>query len=286
MTKLFVLHFRGREFTVPKGSLFDLFEHQPELVTKASYEVQSSVPIEVFELFVKALGTGQKPPVTQENARDISLLAKEFWLEDLLPGGILNLPPAPLSTVTPPPSGSSAQPPADGEFPLTQPGSLDGIIAHLTRKHGGNVHDKGIVTIASKSVTSEDPRVAVRNVANLTDYSWFCSNREPDQWICWDFHEKRILPTHYTLFEDRITTWVLEGSIDGINWTEIAQQVFEDRLDAGVKLQKSSFAIANPAECRFIRLTQTSPNIGFGGQDVRKNLLTMLAVEFFGTLRE
>jgi hypothetical protein len=27
--------------------------------------------------------------------------------------------------------------------------SLDGIISYLTRKHGGNVHDKGIVTITS-----------------------------------------------------------------------------------------------------------------------------------------
>jgi hypothetical protein len=66
------------------GNLIDLFEHHTELVAKASYEVQSSVPVKVFELFVKALVTGGKVPVTKENAGSISLLAKEFWLEDLL----------------------------------------------------------------------------------------------------------------------------------------------------------------------------------------------------------
>jgi hypothetical protein len=84
MAKLFTLDFHGASFPVPKGSLFDLFEHHPELVTKSSYEVQSSVPIDLFQAFVKALETGTKVPVTKENAYAISPLAKEFWLEDLL----------------------------------------------------------------------------------------------------------------------------------------------------------------------------------------------------------
>jgi hypothetical protein len=36
--------------------------------------------------------------------------------------------------------------------------SLEGIISYLTKKHGGNVHEKGIVTIASKSVYDDDPK--------------------------------------------------------------------------------------------------------------------------------
>jgi TPR repeat protein len=55
-----------------------------ELFDATSYEVQSSVPLVIFDVFVKALGTGGKVPVTKEDARAISLLAKEFWLEDLL----------------------------------------------------------------------------------------------------------------------------------------------------------------------------------------------------------
>jgi hypothetical protein len=52
------------------------------------------------------------------------------------------------------------------EFPLTEAKSVDGIISYLTRKHGGNVHDKGIVTIASKSVKNGVPRLAVRTVSS------------------------------------------------------------------------------------------------------------------------
>jgi hypothetical protein len=36
------------------------------------------------------------------------------------------------------------------EFPLKEAESSEGIISYLTRKYGGNVHDKGIVTITSK----------------------------------------------------------------------------------------------------------------------------------------
>jgi hypothetical protein len=41
------------------------------------------------------------------------------------------------------------------EFQLKEAKSLDGMISYLTRKHGGNVHDKGIVRITSKSVASD-----------------------------------------------------------------------------------------------------------------------------------
>jgi PHD/YefM family antitoxin component YafN of YafNO toxin-antitoxin module len=84
MTESFNLDFHGTQFTVPKLNLFNLFEHQRDLFDATSYEVQSSVPLGIFELFVKALGTGEKVSVTKENAGAVSLLAKEFWLDDLL----------------------------------------------------------------------------------------------------------------------------------------------------------------------------------------------------------
>jgi hypothetical protein len=79
------------------------------------------------------------------------------------------------------------------KFPLTEAESIDGIISYITRKHGGNVHDKGIVTITSKSVFSN---YAVRNAADLTSNSLFSSKNQPGLWVCWDFHEMRVCPTH------------------------------------------------------------------------------------------
>jgi hypothetical protein len=60
----------------------------------------------------------------------------------------------------------------------------DGIIAYLTRKQGGNVHDKGVVTITSKSIRSDSADFiarfgsrdySVRNVADLNFNAGFAS---------------------------------------------------------------------------------------------------------------
>jgi hypothetical protein len=55
MTKLFNLDFHRTKFAVPKGHLL-------------SSEVQSSVPLGIFEVFARSLETGTKVPVTKENA--------------------------------------------------------------------------------------------------------------------------------------------------------------------------------------------------------------------------
>jgi hypothetical protein len=193
------------------------------------------------------------------------------------------------------------------DFPFREDKSLDGIIAYLTRRHGGNVHDKGIVTITSKSVNgntlmgfsfddavisdtasglqqvtvrpilvpSDGPAdCGVQNVADLNPDSYFCSASGPNQWISWDFHELRIRPTHYTLSGGFLQSWVVESSLDGVNWTEIDRKTNYDDFDAWP--WTASFAVLNSAESRFIRLTQTN----------RPECLNIEAVEFFGTLLE
>jgi uncharacterized coiled-coil protein SlyX len=237
---------------------------------------------------VKALETGTKVAVTKENAGEISLLAREFWLDDLLsecsalqiasvpelivtlsariskledqissqPLAIAELKesitnherqlesldcrisalgpnptkgqtvrkelkpdsPAPVSTPTKKSWFGRRKSLKEVEFPLKKAKSIEGIISYLTRKHAGNVHDKGIVTITSKSVVHDhDPR----NVADLTSGNSSISKNEPDQWICWDFHEMRVRPTHYTIKSYCLKSWVVESSLDGEAWTEI-----------------------------------------------------------------
>jgi Ras-related C3 botulinum toxin substrate 1 len=148
---------------------------------------------------------------------------------------------------------------------------LEGIISYLTKKHGGNVHAKGIITITSKSI--DDPASAPQNVADLTSDLFFVSTSEPGQWICWDFHKMRIRPTHYTIWSYSLKSWVVEGSLDGTSWTKIDQQTRRRPVDASGDLY--SFAPSKVAEFRFIRLTQTE-----------KRGLALRAVEFFGTLFE
>jgi hypothetical protein len=158
------------------------------------------------------------------------------------------------------------------DFPLQEAESVDGIISYLTRTHGGNVHDKGIVTITSTSVRDDDH--AVRNVADLTSDSWFYSKDELGQWICWDFHEMRVHPTDYTIISCGLKSWVVESSLDGEAWTEI------DRKTDSLNFDTAWYAVSNSAECRFIRLTQT------GQRHYGYDYLSICAFEFFGTLLE
>jgi hypothetical protein len=161
------------------------------------------------------------------------------------------------------------------EFPLKAPKSDDGLISYLTRKHAGNVHDKGIVTITSKSIVLG----ALQNAADLTSDSNFLSKNEPGQWVCWDFREMRLRLTHYTLGSYLLKSWVVESSLDGEAWTEIDRKT--DNVDFKDGWGKTaSFAVSKSAECRFIRLTQT------GKRHCGDDFLQIYAFEVFGTLLE
>jgi hypothetical protein len=155
---------------------------------------------------------------------------------------------------------------------------LEGIISYLTKKHGGNVREKGIVTITSNAV-ARNADCGPKNVGDLTSNSPFCSRGEPGEWVCWDFRKMRVRPTHYTLRTPELRSWVVEGSQDGESWTELDRQRNNQDFKTGAK-QTSSFAVSNSPECRFIRLTQTARN------HLNSDHLFFCAVEFFGTLCE
>jgi hypothetical protein len=155
--------------------------------------------------------------------------------------------------------------------------SSDGIISSLTAKYGGNVHEKDIVKLTSSSV-SHDPTCALKNVVDLTSRSKFVSGRTTGDWICWDFRQMRVCPTHYTIECKFLKTWVVEGSVDGDNWTEIDRHT--NNQDFRTSSGPASFGVLKRMQYRFIRLTQTA-NCHSGGFG-----LTLCAVDFFGILSE
>jgi hypothetical protein len=174
--------------------------------------------------------------------------------------------------------GTSEKPLTRLEFRIQFFCPLDhGIIGWLTRQCGGNVHEKGIVILTSKT-TPSSPKKALTQVADRNPDWYFCSQNEPDQWVCWDFRERRLLLTHYALRALLLGSWVMEGSLDGENWTEIDRQT--DHRAFRDLPETTAFTVSNPAECSFIRLTQTYRN--YGGHDV----LALGPVEFFGILSQ
>jgi hypothetical protein len=183
----------------------------------------------------------------------------------------------------------------------------DGIIAHLTRECSGNVHDCHVVEVTSGSFEKEteganphsgayknDLRYAAKNAVNLEDVSSFASAyRKKEEaiphtrnnWICYDFKERGIVPTHYTIRTNlgdsdsrHLKSWLVETSADGENWREVAHE--EDNGQLNGRWFTGTFAVAGGRECRFIRL------VNIGRNHFGNDCLEISAWEIFGTLRE
>jgi hypothetical protein len=356
MGEAFELSHQGADFKIPRPNLLSFFDHHPELIPKTSYVVKSRVSPEVFQIFANALATGTKVPITKENIPSISLLAREFSLEDLLSDAsilsdrvstlesqLASLPLDLILDVSDTISNHERQlervsriaamiPSLRTEFDdlrdsvlqlqitvahtqshpelssftrddcidafqsflhtdepieaaifkvdcaFREPRSVDGIISYLTQKHGGNVHDIEMVTITSKSIFSDDASYAGRNLANFDNDAYFATKDEPGQWVCWNFHKMRIQLSHYTIVNSHMKSWILEGSMDGVNWEIIDEQRNNTKLMDDP--YTDSFPVSNPLECTFIRMTQTGPDHD------ESNYLAIEAFEFFGALQE
>jgi hypothetical protein len=183
----------------------------------------------------------------------------------------------------------------------------DGIIAHLTRECGGNVHDHHVVDITSGSFEKEtcganphsgaynnNANCPAKNTADLETGSGFFSafrNNSEDiphtrnNWICYDFKERRIMPTHYTIRthnnyhisgDCHLKSWLVETSADGNSWQEVAHE--EDNKQLNGTYFTATFAVAGGGECRFIRL------VNIGRNHAGHDLLYISAWEIFGGL--
>jgi hypothetical protein len=183
----------------------------------------------------------------------------------------------------------------------------DGIIAHLTRECGGNVHDRHVVEVTSGSFENETEGAnpcsgaynnrndcAANKVADLETGLCFCSayrKRREDiphtrnNWVCYDFRERRIVPTHYAVRTHRhhsgwkhLKSWLVETSADGESWREVAREENNNQLN-GSRFT-GTFSVADGGECRFIRLVNIGRN-HFGDDQLR-----ISAWEIFGSLFE
>jgi hypothetical protein len=97
--------------------------------------------------------------------------------------------------------------------------ALSGVVSVLARECGGNVRNIGVIKITASSIYDSDPKYAAWMAADLGTYSFFQSENEPEQWICFDFKTLRIELTHHTIttvYSGYLKNWVIEGSGDGV----------------------------------------------------------------------
>ena len=175
------------------------------------------------------------------------------------------------------------------EFPYNSSKPLEGVIAHLTRQYGGNVHDKGIVNVTASSVCNNDSSYLQKHAVELGTGSRWRSNDEPHAWLCYDFKERSVIPTSYSVTSIpegsggcHLMSWVIEVSKDGKenSWREIDRR--DNNSDLNALCVTVNFKISQvPDESfRFVRLKQTGP--GHCGN----NHADLSSLEIFGTLYE
>jgi hypothetical protein len=159
---------------------------------------------------------------------------------------------------------------------------FSGILSHLREKCGGNVHEKGIVSITSSGDECNQSW-------QVADHGWndrWHSTNAPNSWICFEFKRNSISLQNYTVKSDphrgqgyhHLREWVVEGSNDNGNW-EILDSRNTQELNGASLVKTFKCSSENSSKFfRFVRLRQTGKNCA--GYD---NLM-LTGIEFFGSL--
>jgi E3 ubiquitin-protein ligase HECTD1 len=148
---------------------------------------------------------------------------------------------------------------------------LDGAIALLKRRCGGNVIDKGVIVAGpgSNSRSAFD----FQNSSSL-----YCHNQSGEQWLSIDFKQMRIYPTDYSIRPrgDRCNprSWILEGSSDGSTWFTLDVRADQEQLRR--RTEVFSFSVSTPRLCQHLRLRKIA---AFHDSCT---YLELTAIEFYG----
>ena len=161
-----------------------------------------------------------------------------------------------------------------------------GIINYLTKEYGGNLHEKGVVTVTASSVWDE---MHPWSVLSFHSSSTFETHSKENSWICYDFKDRRVCPTGYMILGCRhciIHEWKIQGSNDDAptpsSWEDLDQGL---NSDESVCISRT-ITCASTTKFRYIRLVQIGePVCAHGLSQGRKCYqLALEAFEVFGTI--
>jgi E3 ubiquitin-protein ligase HECTD1 len=139
--------------------------------------------------------------------------------------------------------------------------------------------------VITASSVADPQYYPLRNVADFENQSMFYTNNEINSWICYDFNNRLIKLTHYSIRTRRdysghhLRSWILEGSIDGLKWVKIDDRWNDTSLNSAGAISTFSIAEGFQEEFRMIRLRQMGMN------STNTDELVVNAVEFFGVLK-
>ena len=170
--------------------------------------------------------------------------------------------------------------------PLTHPFKgkpFEGVIDFATRLCGGSPFDKGYIDITGSSTSPRSLYKVEDVITSKKDGEWVSEN-SPDQYIKFDFKERRIELRHYALETYmgksggmHLKSWRVEGSEDGFNWVVLDEVKNNRMLNAPHAVLVRS--CMPHGFHRFLLISMTDKN-HFGS-----NCFTLKRIEFFGNLK-
>jgi len=109
------------------------------------------------------------------------------------------------------------------------------------------------------------------------------ATEEEAVWVSVDIGEGvAVWATHYSLthggvtLDDALTTWELQGSLDGVTWNTLDAR--RDETPFAHPSRIATFKVGKPVACRQLRIVQTRPNLS------GRSLLSLGGFEVFGTV--
>lgn len=166
------------------------------------------------------------------------------------------------------------------QFPYHDGVSKDGIIHYLSNKTKGNIHDnKTIEVTANGFCGSHSPKFLV----DFDGTRIFHSYRNSENWVCYDFKDKKIKISHYSIEsvnwyqnEHNLRNWIIETSDNCTDWMIVDKQCNSDILNGPGRI--GTFKVEHNVFSRYVRLRQTGPN--WKNEDV----MILKSIEFYGNL--
>jgi len=164
------------------------------------------------------------------------------------------------------------------EFPFKSD-LFSGIFDGLSKKLGRNLADSSDVDVTASSIyNGNGPKNVLKN-----DSSIWHSQSIPYSWILFDFKERKVSITSYSMNDRyKVKSWKVEGSTDGSTF-----EIIDNKVDT-TDFQKSNDVFNDPSAqknfpvqpnnkyYRYIRITSTSKNWN------NYDLFSLYRVEFFG----
>lgn len=149
-----------------------------------------------------------------------------------------------------------------GKIFLPTSNGFDGIFRYLRKQ--SNEQIKNEVNFTASSVSGGEPQF----VTIFEDQNkFFYTKREQNSWICFDFKNRRVIPTDYTIRSiqwdennEHPRNWVIECSCDNNSWEIVDEQTNCSFLNGNGIVHTFKMSSPKTKEFQYIRMRNTGPN--------------------------